>query len=101
MFAFRLCPGLSHASSDNSTVSVQERRSHVANEGEISIPIAAVEIVEEDAADTTRLVAMFEVEILVAPFFVFWIVALVRSVSGTAHAGMETVCVLLNRFHRC
>ena len=46
----------------------EERLADLAGEGEIALPVAAVEIIEEDAADAARLVAMRQEEILVAPF---------------------------------
>src|SRR5438094_383836 len=63
-------------------------------EGEIGVPIAAVEIVVEDAADAAHLLAVLQVEILVAPRLEF----LVRrdagvGVAGGTHGGVERLCV--------
>ena len=49
----------------------QEGAADVLREGEVRVPVAAVEIVVEDAADAARLVAVLEEEIFVAPGLVF------------------------------
>ena len=48
-------------------IDVEEALADGAREGEIGLRVAGPQIVVEDAADAARLVAVLEVEILVAP----------------------------------
>ena len=65
-------------------IDAEERLADRADEGEIALPVAAVEIIEEDAADAARLAAVLEKEILVAPFLEARVAVRRRSASQAA-----------------
>src|SRR6202042_842029 len=87
--AFVLAPGLLCVAPDNVAVSSNEALTDVTHEGEIGVErgisgiACAVEIVEENAADAARLLAVLEIEIFVAPS----LVALGVGDAGMALAG--------------
>src|SRR4029077_18168974 len=62
-----------------------------AQEREIALPIAAIEIIEEDPADAARLAAMLEKEILVAPGLEARITILVVTGAGARQRGMKLI----------
>ena len=56
----------------------------------VGVPIAAFEIIVEDAADAAHLAAVLEVEILVAPFFEFVVGRDAgMGVAGCLHRGVK------------
>src|SRR5690606_16101389 len=65
--ALAFAEGRRPAPFDDRQVGVEERIADAAREREAALEAAVVEIVEEQAADAARFVAMLEEEILVAP----------------------------------
>src|SRR5690606_10355694 len=74
-------PRRRHAPANDAREDVEEGEPNVAGEGEIGRPVAAVQIVVEDAADPARLVAVLEMEILVAPRLVARVVGRVVDIA--------------------
>src|SRR5690242_18153779 len=52
-------------------IDLAQRAADLLRKGEVGLPIARVVPVVKDSADAARLVAVFEIEIVVAPFLVF------------------------------
>src|SRR5258708_1866472 len=65
--ALFLGPGFRHAAADDGGLDVQKGFAHRLGEGEIPLPIAAVVMVEKDAACAARLAAIPQPEICVRP----------------------------------
>src|SRR6185369_12166815 len=57
-----------HPLPNDGGIDLEKRLADTAAERKIALPVAAVEIIEKDAAGAARLVAMWQEEILVAPF---------------------------------
>ena len=68
---------------------VQECQPNIAREREVRIGIAAEVVIEEDAARATRLAAVRQKEVAVAPRLELGIVAGVVAVAGSLERGME------------
>src|SRR5690606_18951083 len=66
--ALALAEGRRLAALHDRQVGLQIGIAHRAQEGEAGVEVPLVEVVEEQPADATRLVAMLEVEVAVAPF---------------------------------
>src|SRR5689334_24992386 len=81
-------------------VDLEEGLADGAGEGEVALEVAGVVVVEEDAADATRLVAVRQEEVAVAPLLEFRIVAGVLSVAGGSECPVEIRGVALLRKHR-
>ena len=71
-------------------VNVAEGPADVLGKSEILLPIAGVEIVKEDAADTAGLVAVLVEEVLVAPFLELRVIAGVVLIAGLAQGSTTT-----------
>src|SRR6187551_4039699 len=71
LLAVRGGPGKREVAPDQFRIDPQEGAADVLREGEVGVPVAGIMPVVEDAADAARFLAMRQVEILVAPFFVF------------------------------
>ncbi len=71
LLARGLAPGLRKIPGDQLGIDLAEGPAHVLGEGEIGLPVAAVEIVVEDAAHAAHLLAVLQKEIVVAPAFEF------------------------------
>src|SRR6185437_5571044 len=87
--AFLFGPGFHHAAADDPGLDVEKGFSNGFGEGKVAFPIAAVMVIEEDAADTARLTAMRQPEIGVGPFLVFGEPVLVEAIAGLLQPGME------------
>src|SRR5215218_4911580 len=64
-------PGKREIAPDQFGIDFQEGAADVLGKGEVGVPVARIMPVIEDAADAARLIAMRQVKIFVAPFFVF------------------------------
>src|SRR6185312_11618020 len=100
MLAVLLGPAFLHVAPDERRIDVEEGQSDVARKGEIALPIAAVEIIVEDAADAARLAAMLQEEIFVAPLLEARVIAGIVRVAGLLEARVEIARVRLDRPHR-
>src|SRR5258708_3595067 len=98
--AFGGGPGLVHVPADQARIDLEEGGTHLADEGEIALPVAGVEIVEEDAADAARLAAMGKIEIVVAPLLEARVVAGVVAAAGGSKRLVKHRGVALVRHHR-
>ena len=78
---------------DELRIDVEEGEPDVAGEGEVGLPVAAVEPVVEDAADAAHLVPVLEEEVLVAPFLVAVVVGDRVAVAGGAASRRGSRCV--------
>ena len=58
-----------HPVAHDRRIDVEKRLANRPHKGEIALKVAAVEIIEKNAAGAARLIAMRQVEIVVAPFF--------------------------------
>jgi len=76
---------------------LQERAAHVLGEGKRRVPAAFVvgrrQVVIENTADAARLLAVGQIEILVAPFFEALLVGDRVFFAGAVHRGMEGECI--------
>src|SRR5690348_1040075 len=97
LLALRPGPGLPHPSTNDLGIDVEKCQPHIAGEGEIRLPIAGIEVVEEDSARAARLAPVRQEEVLVAPLPEARIVAGVVGVAGAAEGGVEIARVLLVR----
>jgi hypothetical protein len=70
-------------------IDIEKRQAHVAGEGEVGLPVAAVQIVEEDTADAARLAPVLDEEVLVAPGLEARMVVRVVAVAGGLERGVE------------
>ncbi|KAF1853478.1 hypothetical protein Lal_00013840 [Lupinus albus] len=100
VFALLGGPGPVHVAADQGGVAVEEGGADIAGEGEISLPVARLEVVEEDAADAARLAPVRQEEIAVAPLLVARVIVRVVAVAGGAQAGVEVGGVPLVLHHR-
>src|SRR5829696_771397 len=83
-------PGQGEIAPHEVGIDLQEGAADVLGEGEVGVPIARVMPVVENAADAARFLAMRQMEILVAPLFVFVVVGnAIRSPAGLLHRLME------------
>src|SRR6185312_1029453 len=69
--AHRVVPSLAPMAAHDPGIDIEEAEADFAGEGEILVPIAAVVMVVEDAADAAMLAAMGQEEIFVRPCLVF------------------------------
>src|SRR3546814_11959510 len=65
--ALLLGPGLRHVTAHQGGIDLQEGAADVLSEGEVALPVAAVEVVVENAADAACPAAVGNEEVLVAP----------------------------------
>src|SRR3546814_3966056 len=72
----------------------------VLSEGEVALPVAAVEVVVENAADAACLAAVGNEEVLVAPLLEARVEVGGVAVAGVLQGGVEVRRVLLDRIHR-
>src|ERR1700691_1178916 len=86
-------PGTQHVAADDARIYPRERLAHAAGEGEIVVPLAAVEIVEEDAADAATLVPVFQEEIFVAPLLEARVIAGIVRRAGRFERGVKILGV--------
>src|SRR5438552_3575984 len=93
MAALLFRPGEPHARSDNGREHGEEGLADRADEGEVALLVAAVEIIEKDPADTARLAPMLEKEVFVAPCLEALITVAVVGCAGVS----ERVMKLLGR----
>ncbi len=82
VFALLCCPVFMHRAADEVAIDVLEGFSNILGEGEIIVPAFAVEIVIKYAAYTAWFVAVGEEKIFIAPFFEFWVVALIMFIAA-------------------
>src|SRR6516165_2760754 len=68
--AFRLGPGQRKVSFYQLGIDAVKGAADLLGECKIGIPITAVEVIEEDAADAAHLLPMLQIEIVVAPFLI-------------------------------
>ena len=68
MFTLFVGPGFVHVCGDDLRINVQKCLAHILGEGEVGLPVTAVDIIIENSADAARLVPVRQEEILVAPF---------------------------------
>ena len=66
VFTLRVRPRLIHMSSHNLRIDVEEGSADILGKREVSVPIV-IQVIKKYTADTTRLVAMREIEIAIAP----------------------------------
>src|SRR6202040_2538060 len=92
MAALLLGPGELHPRPHNGRERAEERLADRAEEGEVAFLVAAVEIIEEDPADATRLAPMLEKEIFVAPFPESLIAVAVVGCAGGRKPSVEFLC---------
>src|SRR6266852_443325 len=97
-------PRLEHVPADQHRVDGEEGFADIVGEGEVALPAAAVaaavEIVEEDAADAARLVAVLEEEILIAPFLEALVVVGIVRIARGLERGMKITRIGFVREHR-
>src|SRR6185295_6642461 len=67
LLAVRLSPRRQHVAADDLRIDADKSAANALREGEVGVPVSAVEIVVEDAADAAHLFAVGQVEIFVAP----------------------------------
>src|SRR5206468_445766 len=91
MAALLLCPGEPHARPHDGRENGEQGVADRSDKGEVALPVAAVDIVEEDPAGTTRFAAVLQKEVLVAPFFEASVAAGVVSRAGAGECGMKLV----------
>src|SRR5262245_47927969 len=73
LLALRLAPRRREIAAHEVGIDLEEGTTDVLGEGEVGIPVAGIEPVVEDAADAAHLLAVLEIEILVAPGLEFLI----------------------------
>src|SRR3954447_7007848 len=81
VFTVRCAPRLAHAAADDAWINVKKCLPHVANKAKIRLYVATEVVVEEDAARSTRLLPVRQIEVAVAPRLEFWIVGRVVPVA--------------------
>src|SRR5439155_5259573 len=75
-------------------INSEEGAAYFLGEGKIGSEIAAVEPIVEDAANAAHFATVFEIKILVAPFFVLVIVRNTRMrVTSGSHRAVKGYCV--------
>ena len=100
VLALRLGPGLRHAAAHDRRIDIEEGPADILGEGEIGLPVAAVEIVVEDAADTARFVSVGEVEVAIAPRLEARIVGRIVTLAGSPERRVKFLGVALVRVGR-
>ena len=97
MLALGFGPRPVHVAPDQLRVDFEQGAPDVLDEGEVAFPVAARQIIEEDAADTPGLAPVAEMEILVAPFLEARVIVRVVGVTGGFQGLMEVAGVVLVR----
>ena len=92
MAALLLGPGEPHPRPHDGREHAEESLADRADEGEVALLVAAVEIIEEDPADTARLAPMLQKEVFVAPFLEALVAVAVVGCAGGGEPGMEFLC---------
>src|SRR5215831_7363268 len=82
-------PGTAHALPHDLGIDREKGLADGPDKGEIALPVAAVEIIEEDPAGAARLAAMLQEEILVAPRLEALMAIRVVAVAGGGEGGMK------------
>src|SRR3546814_634779 len=91
---------LRHVAAHQGGIDLQEGAADVLSEGEVALPVAAVEVVVENAADAACLAAVGNEEVLVAPLLEARVEVGGVAVAGVLQGGVEVRRVLLDRIHR-
>ena len=86
VFPLFVGPGFVHVCGDDFRINVQKCLAHILGEGEVGLPVTAVDIIIENPADAARLVPVRQEEILVAPFLELRIVLGVVLIAGFPNA---------------
>src|ERR1700755_174681 len=73
LFAVGGGPGRAEIAPDDFRIDLQETAADILGKGKVGVPVAAVMPVVEDAADAARFLTVRQIEIIVAPFPVFFI----------------------------
>src|SRR5207244_380500 len=90
LLALGRAPGRGEILAHQLGINPPERAAHLLREGEVRLPIRAVEIIVENAADAAHLAAVAQVEIFVAPVLVLLIGRDRRMrVASRPHRGMK------------
>src|SRR6202043_2513758 len=87
--ALLLGPGELHPLPHNGREHGEESLADRADEGEVALLVAAVEIIEKDPADTSRLSPMLEKEVFVAPCLEALITVAAVGCAGRRKRGMK------------
>ncbi|KZQ55475.1 hypothetical protein A3N49_14620, partial [Enterobacter hormaechei subsp. steigerwaltii] len=75
------------AAFDNRQIGIGKAFTHCAHKAERGIKIRRVEIVKEQPADAALLVAMLQIEIIIAPLFVFRVNVFAKRQAEVARSG--------------
>ena len=99
-----LSPDLVHVPPDDPRINIAERAAYILRECKIGLPISGVEIVIKDTANASCLVAVGQVEIVIAPGFElgiisFFIEACVMCLTGTLERAMKVLGIRVDVEH--
>src|SRR5690606_37807350 len=86
-------PGSLEIAADELRIDVAESRADVAGKGKVGVPVARVVVVVEDAADAARLLAVRQVEVLVAPLAIAVVIGDRVGGAGLLHGAVEVDAV--------
>ncbi len=81
-------------------INVQERLAHIAGKGKIRVPVSAVMVVIENAANAARFTAMRQIKIFIAPLFETRIIARVMAITRRLHRAVKNARVRFIGKHR-
>ena len=82
-------PGRIHIGTHDVAICRLEGQADLLHECQICIPVAAIEIVKENAADAARFVTVLEPEILVTPFLVAFVVSHIMAITDAFERCMK------------
>src|SRR5690606_2735239 len=88
-----LGPGRLDIAAHDRGIDVPERPADRLRERKVGFPVAGIVVIVEDAADAARLLAVGQVEVLVAPISVALVVDAGPVLASRAHRGVEVDAV--------
>src|SRR5690606_13578395 len=83
------------ATGDDRQIGIDETVTHAALQGKAVFKTACVEIIKEDAADTTRFLAMLQIEIVVTPLFIVRVHIIAEGLQRVATGAVEMLHIFL------
>src|SRR3954447_7744330 len=100
MAALLLAPRLVFARLHYWRIGGQERAANILSEGEVSLPIATIQVIVEDAADAPWLAAMLKDKVFIAPGLESLVTTSVMAITSLPQLGMKIACRRLVGEHR-
>jgi len=76
-------------------VTWEKRITRIFHKGEKLVGVFVVEIIKENSANAPTFLSMFDVKVLIAPFFEVWIVSFIMTVACILQSLVEMNCIFV------